>query len=126
MFDIGPITEGGLGVTNDTRIEHTFHENAGLLNQETTWQMDHHQPEMLQFTPLMENLENIMPPIDGQISSEADCLQQRNEMNEWIEAQNSCSSYFFWDQAQGGVGGEEIIAASSNMATLLSSFPASL
>ncbi|XP_057803853.1 transcription factor MYB8-like [Salvia miltiorrhiza] len=134
MFDIGPTTTTtteGLGVTDNTRIDHiNFHENAGILMNQETWQMNqhqHHQSEMLQFTPLMENLENIMLPIDvqngggGQIS-EADCLQQRNEMNEWIEAQNSCSSYFLWDQAQGNVGGD----ASSNMATLLSSFPSSL
>lgn len=117
MFDIGPTTTTeALGLTSNTRVDHILHENA-LLNQET-W----NQQEMVQFTPLMENLENLMLPMDVQNSaiSEAECLQQRNEMNEWIEAQNSFSGYFLWDQAQGNIGGEE------ESSTLLASFPSSL
>ncbi|KAG6409303.1 hypothetical protein SASPL_127340 [Salvia splendens] len=114
MFDIGPtMTAEALGLTSNTRVDHILHE-AALLNQET-W----HQQEMVQFTPLMENLENLMLPMDVQNSaiSEAECLQQRNEMNEWIEAQNSFSGYFLWEQAQGNIGGEE------ESSTLLASFP---
>ncbi|KAG6388281.1 hypothetical protein SASPL_153483 [Salvia splendens] len=120
MFDIGPTTSAeALGLTSNTRIDHILHENA-LLNQET-WH-HHDKQEMVQFTPIMENLENLMLPMDVQNSaiSEAECLQQRNEMNEWIEAQNSFSGYFLWDQAQGNIGGEE------ESSTLLASFPSFL
>ncbi|KAH6761038.1 hypothetical protein C2S51_017987 [Perilla frutescens var. frutescens] len=141
MFDIGSTTMEGVSVTNNARIDHAFLGNAGM-NQES-WQMNEQiaqQPaEMVQFTgpinssfltPLLENMENILMPVDmqnnggGQISG-GDCLQ-RNEMDEWIDAQNLCSSYVLWDQAEGNAGEEEIIAASSNMGSLLSSFPSSL
>lgn len=61
----------------------------------------------------------------GQITA-VDCMERSNEMmNEWVDPQQ-CNGYLFWDEAddQGQfVGGEEILPNSSNMGTMLSSFP---
>ncbi|KAI3468692.1 hypothetical protein Pfo_025355 [Paulownia fortunei] len=142
MFDIGSTSEG-VTANNNARTDQIFQENAGLNSEAWQVNQDHDQAEMAQFTglinsscltPLLENIENIMAPIEvqtcgmnvggGQISA-LDCFQ-RNEMNDWADTQQ-CPSYFFWEQAEGQLGEEEIMtAASSNTGTLLSSFPSSL
>ncbi|KAI3453753.1 hypothetical protein Pfo_010416 [Paulownia fortunei] len=144
MFEIGSTLEG-TSANNSFRLDQIFQENVGLNSE--TWQLNRHhdqvQPaEMVQYTspinascltPLIDNIDNIMVPIEGQNCginmggghiAALDCLQ-RNEINEWIDAQQ-CPSYFFWDQAEGQLGGEEIIPTSSNMGTMMSSFPSSL
>ncbi|KAL8556742.1 hypothetical protein ACS0TY_004272 [Phlomoides rotata] len=128
MFDIGTTSSEGVNVDHNTaRMDQFFQENAGIINQES-WQTNHDQTqqgEMVQFTGMINSscltpfLENIMVPMN--------CGGQIGGVNEWLDTQNSCPSYFFWDQAAGQIGAnEEIVAGSSNMETLLSSFPSSL
>ncbi|KAG8375012.1 hypothetical protein BUALT_Bualt10G0055300 [Buddleja alternifolia] len=144
MFDIGSTMEG-TSANNNARIDQIFQENSGLVMNSDTWQINQ-QAEMVQFTspmnsicltPLIENLENIMVPLDqvqtcgmsiggGHVSA-LDCLH-RNEINEWVDHTQQFPGYFYWEQAEGQLVGEEInnISTSSNMGTLLSSFPSSL
>ncbi|KAK6129981.1 hypothetical protein DH2020_036263 [Rehmannia glutinosa] len=134
MFEIGS-TFDGMTANNASRIDQMIlQENPGL-NLET-WQPNRPHDQMVQFTPLMDNIDNIMVPIEVQNNcgtnlggghvAAFDCLQ-RNEINyEWVDHAQNCPSYFFWDhQAENG---EEIIipSTSSNMGTMLSSFPTSL
>ncbi|KAJ1416135.1 SANT/Myb domain [Sesbania bispinosa] len=81
--------------------------------------------------PLIEN----MVPIDvqscnmeeeGELTLE--CLQ-RQGLNEWVESQQQCPSFLFWDSVVEGQlgGGGELAPNSSNMGTnTLSPFPSSL
>nr|QOV09160.1 MYB protein [Forsythia suspensa] len=139
MFDIGLALEGSNGNV-DGKIDQFLQENTGLMNTET-WQVNQNQ-EMIQpasFTstldsnclpPLMENIESMLPievqscsiNVQGQMT--LDCLQ-RNELNEWVDTQQ-CPNFYFWDQAEGHLGGQEIYPTSSNMGTILSSYPSSL
>ncbi|KAG6634022.1 hypothetical protein CIPAW_12G089900 [Carya illinoinensis] len=80
--------------------------------------------------PLMENMENIVPGLEVQscsIDDEGDlgleCLQ-RQELNEWVEAQQQCSNFLFWDTVEGPLGGEEIAPASSNVGAAHDTMPA--
>ncbi|PIN17956.1 Transcription factor, Myb superfamily [Handroanthus impetiginosus] len=141
IFDIGSNVQP-TSTTSHSRIDQIFQDNS------QTWLLNQHQgqaqpPEMVSYsshsmnsnplTPLMDNLDNIMVPIEGinvggghdQISA-VDCLQRNDQINEWVDTQNCSSSYFFWDQEEGQLGGDEIIPSSSNMGTLMSSFPSSL
>ncbi|CAI9755471.1 unnamed protein product [Fraxinus pennsylvanica] len=139
MFDIGLAMDGANGNV-DGKIDQFLQENAGLINSET-WQVNQNQ-EMIQpvsytsaldpncLPPLMENLESMVPMevqscsinLEGQMT--LDCLQ-RNELNEWDDTQQ-CPNFFFWDQAEGQLGGQEIYPTSSSTGNILSSYPSSL
>uniref|UniRef100_A0A2N9IS40 Uncharacterized protein n=1 Tax=Fagus sylvatica TaxID=28930 RepID=A0A2N9IS40_FAGSY len=86
--------------------------------------------------PLIENMESMVPlevvqscsmDEEGEIGLE--CLQ-RQELNDWVESQQQCSNFLFWDNVddhQGPLGGDEIAPASSNVGTnTLTAFPSSL
>ncbi|GER26859.1 myb domain protein 103 [Striga asiatica] len=148
MFEI----EGMMSLNNNLNSRMDNNNNTILQeNNQETWQTnkmirhDEHQAaqqsDMVQFTsfgltPLMDNIESMMVPVDhrqvqsfvgpGQVA-ELDCMGRNAVINEWVDAQN-CSSYLFWDQIEGQFGGEETImsSASSNVGTILSSFPTSL
>ncbi|KAH6777539.1 hypothetical protein C2S52_006996 [Perilla frutescens var. hirtella] len=135
MFEISPSLEG----------PSIFQENGPLSSE--TWQLHRRhdqvvqQGEMVQYTtsssltPLIDNLDNIMVPIEvqncginvgGGNLTTIDCMQ-RNAINEWVVETQQCPNYFFWDQAEGQLGGEEIIpAATSNLSTMMSAFPSSI
>lgn len=113
MFDIN-----GSNIDTTPRMDPFFQENAD--NQES-WQTNQFTGMM---TPFLENIENIMVPIEVQ-----NCEAQISGVNEyWLDTQNSCPSYCFWDQAgQIGANEEFFAGSTSNMETnLLSSFPSSL
>ncbi|CAA0838185.1 myb domain protein 103 [Striga hermonthica] len=150
MFEI----EGMMSLNNNlnSRMDNSNNHPIFQENNRETWQPnkmirhDEHlaagQPDMVQFTsfgltPLIDNIESMMMPVDhrqvqsfvgpGQVA-ELDCMGRNEVINEWVDAQN-CSSYLFWDQLAGQFGGEETImpSASSNVGTILySSFPSSL
>ncbi|KAG7956506.1 hypothetical protein I3843_11G127300 [Carya illinoinensis] len=86
--------------------------------------------------PLIEAMENIVPSLEVQSCSMDDqdqgelgleCLQ-RQELNEWVESQQQCSNFLFWDSCEGPLGGEGIAPASSNVGTAntMPAFPSSL
>ncbi|XP_075641388.1 uncharacterized protein LOC142613082 [Castanea sativa] len=84
--------------------------------------------------PLIENMENMVPlevqscSMDDEGEIGLNCLE-RQELNEWVESQQQCSNFLFWDNVddQGPLGGEEIAPASSNVgANTLTAFPSSL
>ncbi|KZV14511.1 hypothetical protein F511_42864 [Dorcoceras hygrometricum] len=148
IFDIDSTFEN-INESNNARMDHIFHETAGL-DSESSWQicpnLDQVQAgnQVLQpiamftntsssglLTPLMDN---VMLPIEvqscginmgggGQMALD---ILQRNEMNDWglIDTQQ-CPSYVFWEQA-GQLGVEEIVPCSSNMETMLSTYPSCL
>ncbi|KAL6979555.1 hypothetical protein U1Q18_021216, partial [Sarracenia purpurea var. burkii] len=93
------------------------------------------------YLPALMNVEN-MVAMDEQFQScntmgmneERDdemaleyCLQ-RKELNEyWVESSQHCPSFLLWDLAdEEPLVGEEIAPSSSNLGTLLSSYPSSL
>lgn len=148
MFDPTPLD----AITDHSvRGDHLFHESATSLNNET-WNTNHqHQvqvqalPPSTSFTsgidnhhhhylpPLIENMETMVPMDQVQSCSmdeegdqiTLDCLQmQRQELNEWVESQHS--SFLFWDNVEGPLGGDDIAPPSSNTGATLSSFPSSL
>ncbi|XP_075477884.1 uncharacterized protein LOC142518908 [Primulina tabacum] len=147
IFDIGSAFENS-NENNNARMDHVFQETAGLDSE--SWQISHNLDQMqasdqiLQPIAMFTNttnsgllsplMENFILPIEvqscginmgggGQMALD---FLQRNEMNEWglIDSQQ-CPSYVFWDQA-GQLGVEEIVPCSSNMETMLSTYPACL
>ncbi|XVF13068.1 hypothetical protein REPUB_Repub08aG0175900 [Reevesia pubescens] len=145
MFDTTDPVLDGIQEYANVRGE-LFHEPANL-NTDAAWNLNQHQvqafPPSTSFAagidtnnylpPLVENMENMVPievqsctsmDEEGEITFE--CLQrQQQELNEWVESQQ-CSSFLFWDNIEGQLGGEAIPPTSSNMGTTLSSFPSSL
>ncbi|KAA0042727.1 transcription factor MYB86 [Cucumis melo var. makuwa] len=108
------------------------------LNSDTTWHMNHHNhpfptavlsPQMgltTASTTVMNNTNNYLPPLIENIESlvtmedegemALQCLQ-RQELNEWVvesTTQPQNSNFLFWENVEGSLGGEEIIAPSSN------------
>ncbi|KAF3448611.1 hypothetical protein FNV43_RR09324 [Rhamnella rubrinervis] len=87
--------------------------------------------------PLIENMENMVPQScsmeedQGDHQMGLDCLQ-RQELNEWVECQQQCPNFLFWDNVMEGhdqLGGEMVNStSSSSMGAInsLSSFPSSL
>lgn len=100
--------------------------------------------------PLIENMDNMVPPgghHHDQVQSCSmeedqgdhhhhhhqmglDCLQ-RQELNEWVECQQQCPNFLFWDNVMEGheLGGEMVNPTSSSSLgaiNSLSSFPSSL
>lgn len=137
---------------NNARPEMLIHQqDAGMGLSTETWNLSHHQiqafppPSSAAFTaasgmiasnylpPLIENVDNMMQNIhevqscsmdDGEMALE--CLQ-RHELNEWVDTQQHCPNFIFWENVEGQLGGEDMAPNSSNLGTAtLSSFPSSL
>jgi len=152
MFDTSSLDHGTTTVdTTNVRAE-LFQDSLGLSSE--TWNLSHHQVHALPpppataaatFTaatvidatnylpPLIENVENMVPNMEVQgcsIDEEGElaleCLR-RQELNEWVENQQHCPSFLFWDSVEGQLGGEELAPNTSNIGTnTLSPFPSSL
>jgi len=145
MFDTSSLDHG----TNNVRAE-LFQDSLGLSSE--TWNLSHHQvhalppqPAAATFTaatvidttnylpPLIENVENMVTNMEVQSCSideegemALECLR-RQELNEWVENQQHCPSFLFWDNVEGQLGGEELAPNTSNIGTnTLSPFPSSL
>ncbi|KAF8380172.1 hypothetical protein HHK36_027655 [Tetracentron sinense] len=135
MFDTGL-------VDGNAQTEY-FHEGAGINSD--SWHLNQHQvqafpPPPPSFTaamdsnnylpPLIENMENMVPmqvqscSMDEDGEKTMECLQ-RQELSEWVESQ-LCPSFLIWENVERQLGGEEIAPASSDMETMLSSYPSSL
>ncbi|XP_061337837.1 transcription factor MYB51 [Gastrolobium bilobum] len=148
LFMFETISLDGTSTNSNVRVEH-FQVDAVGLNSEP-WNLSHHQVQALPpssattfalgvgldttnyLPPLIENVQS-MVPIEAQscnMDEEGDipleCLQ-RQELNEWVETQQQCSNFVFWDNVEAELGGEELAPNSSNMgANTLSPFPSSL
>ena len=137
MFDT-PSLEG----PNSVRAEH-FQDAVGLSTE--TWNLSQHQVQALPpltvtvgldstnyLPPLIENVENMVPievqpcSMEEQGDIALECLQ-RHGLNEWVETQQQCPNFLFWDGVEGHIGGEELGPNSANAeADTLSPFPSSL
>ncbi|XP_028774864.1 transcription factor MYB87 [Neltuma alba] len=132
---------------------HHHQQDATMGLGTETWNLSHHQiqafppPSSASFTaassgmvscnylpPLIENVDNMVPhnihevqscSIDEEGEMALECLQ-RQELNEWVDTQQQCPNFIFWENVEGQLGGEEIVPNSSNLGTTLSSFPSSL
>lgn len=146
MFDTSSLDHGT--AENNVRSEYIYQDAAGFNGTET-WNINQHQVQALPpptaafaagmdgnyLPPLIENMENMVPldvqscSIDEEGEMGLECLQ-RHELNEWVESQQQCSNFLFWDNVEGPLGGpEEIAPASSNVGannTLTHAFPSSL
>ncbi|KAL5551834.1 hypothetical protein UlMin_002010 [Ulmus minor] len=123
-----------------------------MSSETTSWNLNQHQVQALPpqssssfstamnisyLPPLIENIESLVPievqscRMDEEGEITLDCLQ-RQELNEWVETQQQCSNFLFWENVVEGSfgGGENIAPASSNLGannnTRLSSFPSHL
>ncbi|KAK7369720.1 hypothetical protein VNO80_11763 [Phaseolus coccineus] len=141
MFDT-PSLEGPATDCNSVRAEH-FQDAVGLSSE--TWNLSHHQVQALPpltvtvgldttnyLPPLIENVDNMVPievqpcTMDEQGDIALECLQ-RHGLNEWVETQQQCPNFLFWDSVEGHIGGEELGPNSANAeANTLSPFPSSL
>ena len=148
MFDTSSLDGTTTTTDNNVRADQIFQDAAVGLSSHETWNLSHHQnqvqalpPPATTFTvavgldstnylpPLIENVENMVPieiqscglEDEGDVSLE--CLQ-RQELNAWVETQQQCPNFLFWDNVEGQLGGEELAPNSSNMGTKsLSPFP---
>ncbi|KAF7137218.1 hypothetical protein RHSIM_Rhsim07G0087800 [Rhododendron simsii] len=118
MFDTNSLE----GTTDGNQTPEFFHESVGL-NPDQTWHMN--QQDQVQafhppacFTTSTGTDSNYLSPL-------LEHTIESMRLNEWVECQQ-CPSFLFWDQAEGSQGGEDIAASSSNMETMLSSYPSSL
>lgn len=142
MFDPTPLDGITVHNNNVRGGHHLLYESAASLNNET-WNTNHQLqveavlPPSTSFTsgidshhhylpPLIENMETMVHMDEEGDQITLDCLQmQRQELNEWVESQHS--SFLFWDNVEGSLGGDHDIAtAPSNAGATLSSFPSSL
>ncbi|XP_022638546.1 uncharacterized protein LOC106766667 [Vigna radiata var. radiata] len=141
MFDT-PSLEGPATDCNSVRAEN-FQDAVGLSTE--TWNLSHHQVQALPpltvtvgldttnyLPPLIENVDNMVPievqpcPMEEQGDIALECLQ-RQGLNEWVETQQQCPNFLFWDSVEGHIGGEELGTNSANVeANTLSPFPSSL
>ncbi|KAI4315456.1 hypothetical protein L6164_028264 [Bauhinia variegata] len=155
MFDTssldGTTTADSNTVNVNVRSAELFQDAVGLSSSSSeTWNMSqHHQvqalaPPALTFTaaamdstnylpPLIESVENMVPievqscNIDEEGEMALECLRRQQQLNEWMETQQECPNFLFWENVEGQLGGEEIAPNSSNVGTnTLSSFPSSL
>ncbi|CAL0314515.1 unnamed protein product [Lupinus luteus] len=151
MFDTSASDTGITLTDTNARSEQLFHDTNECLSSQT-WNLSHHQVQSLPshtlstFTPssvmdranylppLIENVEDMVPNDEvhqcsvheeGDITLE--CLQ-RQEFNQlWVETQQQCPSFLFWDNLEAQLGGEALVPTSSNMEiNTLSPFPSTL
>ncbi|GMP96363.1 hypothetical protein CsSME_00045041 [Camellia sinensis var. sinensis] len=143
MFSSSPNPNLFMFDTGNERAE-LFHEPVGLSSE--TWVMNQEQgqacPPMASFTTTMDSnyLSSLVENIEGMVTMEVqscsvnnegremglECLQRQEELNEWVIESQQCPSFLFWDHAEGSLGGDEIAPTSSNLGTILSSYPSSL
>ncbi|QCD85070.1 myb proto-oncogene protein [Vigna unguiculata] len=141
MFET-PSLEGPATDCNSVRAEN-FQDAVGLSTE--TWNLSHHQVQALPpltvtvgldttnyLPPLIENVDNMVPievqpcTMEEQGDIALECLQ-RQGLNEWVETQQQCPNFLFWDSVEGHIGGEELGPNSANVeANTLSPFPSSL
>ncbi|XP_015896504.2 transcription factor MYB4 [Ziziphus jujuba] len=152
MFDTGTIE--GAAESNNVRPE--LFQEVGLSTE--AWNLNHHHqvqalPQAFSngmdtnyLPPLIENMVNpghhhhghdhhqqiqsCSMDEEGDQMAGLECFQ-RQELNEWVESQQQCSNFLFWDNVMEGqlVGGEIApTSSSSSMGVInnLSSFPSSL
>lgn len=124
----------------DTSSQDLFHDSLSL-SSDTTWHMNHHNhpfpsamlgPQMglaTAGTTVINNTNNYLPPLIDNIESlvtmedegemALQCLQ-RQELSEWVveSTQPQNSNFLFWENVEGSLGGEEIIAPPSSNATI--------
>ena len=153
MFDTSSLDQGTTTVDTTTNVRtELFQDSLGLSSTET-WNLSHHQVHVLPpqlaatFTaatvidttnylpPLIENVDNMVPNMEVQSCSideegemALECLR-RQGLNEWVEHQQQCPNFLFWDSinVEGQLGGEELAPNTSNMGNnTLSPFPSSL
>ncbi|KAI7995015.1 Transcription factor MYB86 [Camellia lanceoleosa] len=143
MFSSSPNPNLFMFDTGNERAE-LFHEPVGLSSE--TWVMNQEQgqacPPVASFTTTMDShyLSSLVENIEGMVTMEVqscsvnnegremglECLQRQEELNEWVVESQQCPSFLFWDHAEGSLGGDEIAPTSSNLGTILSSYPSSL
>nr|KYP67319.1 Transcription factor MYB86 [Cajanus cajan] len=148
MFDTSSLDQG-ITTTVDTNVRaEMFHESVGLSTE--TWNMSHHQVHALPpqpvttfsavmdtmnyLPPLIENVESMVPNMEVQSCSideegemALECLRRQELNMEWVENQQQCPNFLFWDNVEGQLGGEELAPNTSNIGTnTLSPFPSSL
>ncbi|KAG5070244.1 hypothetical protein JHK85_002621 [Glycine max] len=134
MFDTSSLDQGTTTVDTTTNVRtELFQDSLGLSSTET-WNLSHHQVHVLPpqlaatFTaatvidttnylpPLIENVDNMVPNMEVQSCSideegemALECLR-RQGLNEWVEHQQQCPNFLFWDSinVEGQLGGEEL------------------
>ena len=64
--------------------------------------------------PLIENIESLVG-MDDEGEMALECLQ-RQDVNDWVveSSQPQNSNFLFWENVEGSLGGEEVIAPTSN------------
>lgn len=135
LFPIPAVSCPGLFMF-DTSSQEMFHDSLNL-NSDATWHMNHHHqfptavlggPQMgltavaaaaatsNYLPPLIDNIESLVA-MDDEGEMALQCLQ-RQELNEWVveSTQPQNSNFLFWENVEGSLGGEEIIAPPSNSA----------
>ncbi|KAL7165426.1 hypothetical protein ACSBR2_041164 [Camellia fascicularis] len=143
MFSSSPNPNLFMFDTGNERAE-LFHEPVGLNSETWVMNQEHAQacPPMASFTTNMDSnyLSSLVENIEGMVTMEVqscsvnnegretglECLQRQEELNEWVVESQQCPSFLFWDHAEGSLGGDEIAPTSSNLGTILSSYPSSL
>ncbi|CAL5429919.1 unnamed protein product [Camellia sinensis] len=143
MFSSSPNPNLFMFDTGNERAE-LFHEPVGLSSETWVMNQEHGQacPPMASFTTTMDSnyLSSLVENIEGMVTMEVqscsvnnagremglECLQRQEELNEWVIESQQCPSFLFWDHAEGSLGGDEIAPTSSNLGTILSSYPSSL
>ncbi|KAG5061521.1 hypothetical protein JHK87_002550 [Glycine soja] len=122
MFDTSSLDQGTTTVDTTTNVRtELFQDSLGLSSTET-WNLSHHQVHVLPpqlaatFTaatvidttnylpPLIENVDNMVPNMEVQSCSideegemALECLR-RQGLNEWVEHQQQCPNFLFWDK----------------------------
>ncbi|OIV92650.1 hypothetical protein TanjilG_18001 [Lupinus angustifolius] len=147
MFDTSSLDTGITLTDTNGKGEQLFQDNNDCLSSQT-WTLSHHQVQALPTTftpslvmdnanflpPLIENIEDMAPndevhhcSIDEEEEITLECLH-RQEFNQlWVETQQQCPSFLFWDNLEGQLGGEALVPTSSNMEiNTLSPFPSTL
>lgn len=123
----------------DTSSQELFHDSLSLHSDTTTWHLNHHHRQHHQFpttvlnpqmglttaATMVMNNNNYLPPLIDNIESlvtmedegemALQCLQ-RQEMNEWVveSTQPQNSNFLFWENVEESLGGNEIIAPTTN------------
>ncbi|XP_022996096.1 uncharacterized protein LOC111491412 [Cucurbita maxima] len=128
--------------TFNTSSQELFHDTLSLNpDTTTTWHLNHpyHHHHHHQFlsevlnpqielgatTSVMNNTNSYLPPLIENIESlvgmddegemALECLQ-RQDVNDWVveSSQPQNSNFLFWENVEGSLGGEEVIAPTSN------------
>ncbi|OVA13950.1 SANT/Myb domain [Macleaya cordata] len=129
MFD-PDLNVDGIGFAQQ---EEHFVDTVGLNSSESYWHSNQHQIQSLPPPPMFTDDVRMNSNDGGEIRM-LEYLQGQNDMffmNEWVDhepQQCPAAGFLMWEHFEAGqLGGEAIAeAASSNMGTILSSYPSSL